>query len=273
MDSVFHTYWRFLNRQPDPNVVWKRGIEEYPNFFYDSLCWGVFFTGLFLVTSAVLRTLWPKWYNSLTPKKQKELPSYVVCLVHHFVRVPGGWINIFRDFYRTEAESAALNYPFMEASVGPFCMGYFIGDLVCFALIEAFHGELEYAVHHVVIISIISASVFQHPFLCRWIPHLLICDTTNIFFNCAWLLRTVGLKDTLLVQSLEILFAVSFLFTRVINMPCFLYVVATNSYGNGLGWYKLFFVPLALLQWFWFFKIASTTIKRLRPTKDEKSKC
>ena len=65
----------------------------------------------------------------------------------------------------------------------------------------------------------------------------------------------------------------SFLFTRVINMPCFLYVMATNSYGNGLGWYKLFFVPLALLQWFWFFKIASTTIKRLRPTKDEKSKC
>ena len=84
-----------------------------------------------------------------------------VCLfvtVHHFVRVPGGWIYVFRDFYRTNAESAALNYPFIEASVGPFCMGYFIGDLVCFALIEAFRGELEYAVHHVVIISIISAS-------------------------------------------------------------------------------------------------------------------
>ena len=272
--DLIHTYWRFMNRQPDASDTWKSGIEEYPNFFYDSLLWGAFFSGLYLATSTVLKTLWPKWYNSLTPRKQKELPSYVVCLVHHFVRVPGGWTNVIRDFNRSEVETATLNYAVVEASVGPFCMGYFIGDLLCFALVEALHGEFEYAVHHVVVMVIISASVFQHPFLCRWIPHLLICDTTNIFFNCAWLLRTVGLKDTVLVQTLEILFAVSFLFTRVINMPCVLYVVATQSYGYGLGWYKLSFIPLALLQWFWFFKIAATTFKRLRPAnKDEKSKC
>lgn len=269
MADVVKNYWSFLNRQP-PDINFERGIEVYPNFFFDSLLWGGFFSLLFLIASNLFKSIWPGWYNSLTPRKQKELPSYVVCLVHHFIRVPGGWINVFKDFFRTEVEYKSLNYAVVEASIGPFCMGYFIGDLVCFAAAEALKGEFEYLIHHVVIITIISASVFQHSFLCRWIPHLLICDTTNLFFNCAWLLRTTSLKDTILVQSLEIMFAISFLFTRVINMPCFLYVVATQEYGSGLGWYRLSFIPLALLQWYWFSKVVVTTFKRIRGPKAEK---
>mmetsp|Transcript_15412 Transcript_15412/g.21091 ORF Transcript_15412/g.21091 Transcript_15412/m.21091 type:complete len:97 (-) Transcript_15412:2469-2759(-) len=89
------------------------------------------------------------------------------------------------------------------------------------------------------------------------------------FFNTAWILRTVGFKDTPFVQFLEIMFAISFLFTRVINMPCFLYIVATSSYGDGLGYARIAFLPLGLLQWYWFSKIASKLVSRLG-TKEQK---
>lgn len=256
-------YWHFMSRQPAPDFHQLTTIEVFPNFFTETLWWTLFFTGFFLVTSKALKTLFPKWQGSLSSKKQKELPAYIVCLFHHIVRVPNAWIHVLSDFYRIDSEAATMSYCVIEAGVGPFAIGYLTGDLICFAIPEALRGEFEFLIHHVAIIVIVSYSTFQHPYVCRWIPHLLICDTTNLLFNTAWILRTTNLKESFVVKALEIGFAASFLFTRVIHLPVVFLVVAASPYGDGMGWCKLFFLPMVLLQWYWFSKIAVTTLNRL----------
>lgn len=269
---LFSSYWNFLARKPATDVIQRTGIEEYPYFFQESLLWSLFFSIIYAITSFSLKTLWPIWYKTLTPRKQKDFPSYVVCLIHHIVRVPNAWVHVLVDFMRSDTEAAVFNYVKFEAVVGPFCIGYFVSDLLWYAIPEAFRGEFEYLIHHIATLLIISSSIYEHAYLCRWIPHLLICDTTNMFFNTAWILRTVGFKDTVFVQCLEIMFAISFLFTRVINMPCFLFVVATSSYGSGLGYARIAFLPLGLLQWYWFSKIVSKLFNRMASKEQKDSK-
>ncbi len=68
----------------------------------------------------------------------------------------------------------------------------------------------------------------------RFIPHLLICDTTNILFNTAWLLRLGNLRGTVVVSILEVLFAISFLLVRAIHMPT-MFVALGLLHGTSLG--------------------------------------
>eukprot|EP01034_Spumella_vulgaris_P034368 gene34368-42384_t len=112
-------------------------------------------------------------------------------------------------------------------------------------------------------IFLVLSTLFAQGSLNRFIPHLLICDTTNIFFNTAWLMRTAGLKDHPVVTTLEVLFAVTFLFTRVINMPLVFFVISLNSTAGGLGLAQYTLLPISIMQWFWFSKIATTLVKRL----------
>jgi hypothetical protein len=57
---------------------------------------------------------------------------------------------------------------------------------------------------------------------------------------------------------------VTFLLTRVINMPLVFFVITMNSTAGGLGLAQYTLLPISLMQWYWFSKIASTLVKRLR---------
>ena len=52
----------------------------------------------------------------------------------------------------------------------------------------------------------------------RLVPHFLISETTNIFFNTAWVLRAAGWKGNPIVLCFEYLFALSFFPIRIINL-------------------------------------------------------
>lgn len=67
-------------------------------------------------------------------------------------------------------------------------------------------------------------------------PHFLICETTNIFFNTAWVLRAAGWRGNAVVLTFEYLFAFTFIPIRIINLTIVIWVLQTQvnipSYHN-----------------------------------------
>lgn len=257
-------YFHFITRPlPLAEVAGPTGYESIPDFLSKSIFWSAFFVLLNILVPLILKNVFTRWYASLDPRKRHELPSFVVCLVHHFAMVPTAWLHIYNDYQLTPAQAAVVHYGPIEAVVAPFCIGYLVGDTLCFAIQEALALKFEYIIHHTLTLWLVVSTLFSTGGLNRFIPHLLICDTTNIFFNTAWLMRTVGMKGHPIVTTLEILFAVAFLFTRVINMPAVFFMISVNSEASALGYARYTLAPIAMLQWYWFSKIATTLVQRL----------
>ena len=263
-------YWNFINR-PLPVDPGPTGFEAIPNFVFKCVLWTIFFSILNFLVPLVLRNVATKWYNELDKRKRYELPSYVVCLVHHFALVPIAWIHIYNDYQLTPEQAAVVQYGFVEATIAPFCVGYLMGDTLCFAIPEALKLRFEYIIHHTLTLWLVLSTIYASSGLNRFIPHLLICDTTNIFFNVAWLLRTAGLRGHPFVTLLEVCFAIVFFFTRVINMPLVFFMITLSSEAVGLGYARFTLLPISLLQWYWFSKIASTMFSRLSGGESETS--
>jgi hypothetical protein len=63
-------------------------------------------------------------------------------------------------------------------------------------------------------------------------PHFLICETTNIFFNTAWILRAAGWRGNAVVLTFEYLFAFTFIPIRIINLTLVIWVLQTQVYKS-----------------------------------------
>lgn len=259
---MFVEYWSFITREL-PTSETPIGIETVPHFYYKTVLWSLFFCALNFVVPFLAKRMFPKWYGSLSDKDQREFPSYAVCLIHHVIMVPIAWVRIYHDVMLSSEMAAIVDYATAEAGVGPFCIGYLVGDTLCFATQEALALRFEFIVHHFLTISLVMTAIFGPGNLLRYIPHLLICDTTNIFFNSAWLLRRCGLKGSFFVTALEVLFAVTFLLTRVINLPAVFLQVTLDPRSAAWGWARYTLLPISLMQWYWFSKIAATLLGRM----------
>jgi len=271
MTNFIYNYWQFITR-PLPVHSTITGIDAIPNFPSKLIVWSLFFIVLFFLVNHAANLFASKWFTQLNPRKQREFPAYVVCLVHHIFMVPRAWLHIYLDAMRTTQELSILHYAHVEATVAPFCLGYLIGDTVCFAIPELLRGNYEYIIHHVLVTWLVVASLFSSGHMTRFIPHLLLSDTTNLFFNTAWILRSCGYQDTTVVMILEILFAISFLIARVINMPTAFYAIFTCEYSEGLGYARYTLAPIAILQWYWFAKILMSLTSRFSKKSVNKKK-
>lgn len=271
--NVLTNYLNFILRSL-PEHESATGMDVSDHFYHRLVFWTAFFTVLFFVFKNGGKKFFPTWFQQLTDRKRKEYPAYATCLVHHLAMVPRAWIHIVRDFTRTSVELSIISYPTVEATIAPFCLGYLLGDTICYALPELiFSGGMEYMIHHVLTAWLVFASMFVNGHLLRFIPHLLICDTTNIFFNIAWLLRTSDAwRGSSIVIVLELAFAFFFLITRVINMPLAFYAIYRSKYSEELGWARITFIPIALLQWYWFSKIVAGISSRFGGGKKSKDK-
>lgn len=281
--SFLTNYYHLVSRSP-ANAL-PKPVLIFPNFYEHSAAWSVAFTIFSFMIPITAKNLFPKWYKSLDPKKQKEVPTYMMCLAHHLVQVPWAWYAVLYDFTLSDEVVSSIEYPFLNMGAGAFFIGYTIGDTLSFSMWEAFQGKFEYMIHHVLILSMIYVTVEGGDGqVTKWIPHLLLCDTTNIFFNTAWLLRTMDLRDSAVVFALEILFVVFFLITRVIHLPTFLYAIVSSRFGEQIGVMKMsvLLVPFVLLQWYWFYNIMRILLKKIgdlgkakrgaKPSMEEKTK-
>jgi TLC domain len=259
METVFYSYWNFLNR-PAPSSSVTTGIEALPNVVRDTVLLTAFFSALFVAITPIVSVILKDRFSALPRRKKHELPSYILCLVHHVVAVPVAWSHIYNDFNLTSEAVQIIDYAPITATIAPWCMAYLIADMMFFAIPEALVGKFEYILHHVLTLFLVISSLFAPGSILRFIPHLLISDTTNIFFNSAWLIRLLGGKGSILLSSLEISFALSFFFIRVINMPSMFWVLGSQYEGLGIAKYCL--APIAAMQWYWFYKIVRIIIIR-----------
>lgn len=260
MIPVFTIYWSFLNRPASLSST-TTGIEVLPNLLRDTAFLTSVFSLIYVIITPVASNLLSKKYTALPKRKKDELPSYVLCLIHHIVAVPVAWSNVYADFNLTNEAAQNIDYAPLTAIIAPWCIAYLITDTMFFALPEAFVGKFEYITHHILTLILVISSLFGPGSTLRFIPHLLISDTTNIFFNTAWLIRAMGGQGFFFLNFLEISFAVSFFFVRVINMSAMFWALGKQATGLGLARYVL--APIALMQWFWFYKIVRIMYFRL----------
>jgi hypothetical protein len=130
------------------------------------------------------------------------------------------------------------------------------------------HGSWEYMVHHVAALWM-SYELMATPDLnfAPCFPHMVICETTGIFFCTAWLLRIAGYRDSAIVSALEQLFAISFFFLRGINITAVFIRLFLSPEAAGLGIVRFTLPGIALMQWFWLVKIIKGAFSRGKGAK------
>jgi hypothetical protein len=264
-------YWSFLSREL-PTSALPTALDVTPDFYRKTILWSLFFSILHIVSPFVFRNLFGKWHTSLTARDRKDLPSYVVCTIHHLAMVPTAWYHIYQDTLLSPQLSLLADYALIESSVAPFVIGYLVGDTVCYAIPEMFQLRFEFMVHHVLTLYLIFSCLGGPGYFCRFIPHLIVCDTTNILFNSAWLLRRCGFKDTSLVAVLEVTFSFVFMLVRAINLPLVFYVVSLHPNIDQWGFARYTLLPISLMQWYWFSKIAGTIVTKLTSSSASRKK-
>ena len=217
MEAIFCSYRNFLNRPAPPSSI-TTGIQALPNVVRDTLLLIAFFSVIYVIITPIASAILKDKFSALPRRKKHELPSYILCLIHHFVAVPVAWYHIYNDFNLTGEAALTIDYAPITATIAPWCIAYIVTTMMFFAVSEALVGKVEYTIHHFLTLFLVVSSLFAPGSILRFIPHLLISDTTNTFLNTVWLISLLGGKGCLLQQSLEMMFVLSCVFTRVIDV-------------------------------------------------------
>ena len=270
------SYREFLFRQPPTDKeATGRGRDAMPNLEMYTLLFAIYFCLLFYFTPKVVSTINKEWYDKLDEQKRHQMPSYIVCLFHHFVVVPSSFYQIYLDYNYNVSDFPSINYPQKEGWITSYCLAYLIGDSIFYAIPEAIKKEkkdFQYIIHHIVTLSLILPCIYsENGSVMRFIPHLLISDTSNILLNLSWLVSLTSYRDNIITKTMKILFVITYFILRAYHMPIMFYAVASyEQYINGLGIGKYMIIPLILLQWYWSFLILSKLPQQLTAKKELK---
>jgi len=262
-------YLRYLSK-PIPES--SSGISYMPTFYRDTIVMTLSFSVMYILVPLIAKICYNDWYYKLDKKKREDFPSYFVCLFHHFLLVPRSWYHVIVDFNRVN--NSNIDYGAIEVIVAPICLGYLISDTIFYAINEVFtHNKFDYVLHHICTVILVMFTILANDgSICKFIPLLLLCDTTNIFFNCAWIMRLIPkYRESFMVKTLEMCFLISFLLLRTIHMPCLFYAIAVTK-AQYLGFAKHMLLPIALVQWYWTYLVLIGSLKRFLPPKKSDSK-
>ena len=257
-------YWKYLSASVPAS---KSGMSHMPFFVRDTVALTCVFTMLYTVVPVIFKLSFTRWFYKLDKKKQEDFPAYAVCLIHHFLLVPRSWYHVIIDF--TRGNNVIYDYGANEAIVAPICVGYLLSDTICYAINEVMtHNKYDYLIHHICTLVLVMFTLMaEDGSICKFIPLLLLCDTTNIFFNSAWLLRLIpNYRESFIVKILEILFLVAFIFLRTIHMPCLFYAISVTK-SQFLCFAQHMLLPIVLVQWYWTALVILGSISRFLPKK------
>jgi len=250
--SLVNEYYNFVVRIPKVHL--PTGIESVPDFYTHSLIVCVFFSIINFLIPIVSKSMSPKWYESLTDKKKTEYPCYLGSMLHHAVVVPAAWYFVYQDIMLVY-DNNSLDYTYFLRVVAPIMSGFILCDTLFFAIPLALKKDFEYSFHHAMGIYMIYLFLYGPGNLTRFYPLLIICETTNVVFNSAWLLRLFGFKDTPLVTVLELSFTLLFILIRTVNLTIAFNAIYFSEEANAYGVGKLVFPMISFLQFFWLYKI------------------
>ena len=206
----------------------------------------------------------PMWFKSLNERKKAEFPTYLSSMIHHFSVVPLAWYYIYLD-YQTEVHKP-IDFANFLCFVAPLCSGFVVADTLFYAIPLTFRGNFEYVLHHGLALWLIYLFLYGPGCFTRFYPHLIICDTTNILFNSAWLLRLAGFRDSAVVSALELMFSLFFVLIRAVNLTLVFGVILLNPQSEVFGVGRFVLPMISLLQFYWLGKIAQSLIAKFSPS-------
>ena len=232
------------------------------NYIY----WSLIFSILCIVSPFVYKRTFPITCSLMDKRKLTELPCYCASIIHHLYVTPLGFYCIFNDFNLfANGGTVQLNQEAIDSI--SFIFGYLIGDTIFLAIPEFLtDGKYEYLIHHICSFALFFGLLISPSEISRYIPHLLICEITNIFLIIAWHLKVHGLRETVYLKITELLFVITFFLTRIVNLPLSMGALIYN-FGNQLSFIKYFLIPIIGLQFYWFSKIISALYLRTNSSK------
>ena len=261
ISKVFPAYWNFVSRPMPLTTTTGFDALGYEYFFYLSCKWTVVFCGLHLFVNALCRQKrFASWWQGLSAEHRRDFSTYTVVMVHHVYVVPRSWWRMYSDYQVRPEDFATMDYGPLDSIVSPILTGYLIADTIFYALPQK---SIQYLIHHTVTMAIVLGGNSGNNYLTRFIPHLLVSDTTQLLYNTSWILKRFGWKDNSpICLTLEILFAVMFPIVRVFIMPvAFLRVGIAETLGNpneqtlakeGMRLGRFSFLPLFIMQLYWY---------------------
>lgn len=271
--SEYILYYIASLQRPTPTFQVPRGVEAVPNFFVDCAKWSFFFTALMLLAPILAKQFAPTWYKQLDSRKKAEFPPYAVSMFHHVVVVPYGWYYFLQDLALPNYNNGMVDYSHFLEFLTPILGSFVLADTVCYALPESLlHNHHEYLMHNIMAILLFVPFLYGPGTLVRFYPHLVICETTNLLFNIAWLMRLAGHRDSPIVTICEISFAIVFFLTRFVNLSLVFVRIFFSDEGMDMGIFRFLLPPICMLQWYWMYKIVQSLLKKIHGSSNKTDK-
>ncbi len=236
----------------------------------DIVFWNCFFAGWFCLLNFALPRLtarfFPRFWNGLDDKKRKDFPSYAAGMFHHLVIAPCGYYMIYKDYMKTPDQYNNEDYAktFFGLFSLTYAFGYILGDIIFFTIPQMLVGEFEYLIHHVAALVLYRGLLIGQGAIIRFIPHFMICETSNTIFNTCWFLRNnEDYKNSSILPTLEKCFAIAFFILRIVNLPFAIYCLWQLPSTHNVGIYKWVMVPILGLQYYWLVLIIKALKKKM----------
>ena len=208
-----------------------------------------------------LKVVYPHWWEKLPVTKQSAIPPCIVGLMHHFVVIPVAAWAMYEYYTSGQLLTASHVY-----GLSLFSFGYLSVDTLFYAIPESMRGNHEYSIHHVLAVWVtVALADAKSPDMLLLVPDILMCELSTIFFAIGWIMRSTSYKTSTVIKPLEILFAISFFFSRCINLSWSVFRCWHVSEEIGPARFTL--IPIVLMQWFWMYKIVMSVMS---PKKEKK---
>lgn len=210
-------------------------------------------------------------YKKLSKAEKIEWDNRGFSTVHAIVvSVTAAYLLFWSDFFKDEGpygpvvfRSSILSQVILGVSIG-----YFISDLAMILWVYPALGGKEYVLHH--LLSMISLSLSLYSAQAHFYLYVvLFSEITTPFVNLRWYLNMAGMKNSKAYVFNGILLFFGWLFARVLLFVYFFFHIYQH-YDQvkevfAAGFYFLFIAPpsLALMNLFWFYKIAKGMLRTL----------
>ena len=262
-----------------PAVVIPVLGDLFPHFYYDSVYWFIFFVVVFYTVKYFVTRYFPDTVKGIEGEQAKaDYFSFYLSLAHHCVVVP---LAIYRlltidspDVISSIMISGGADYTehsklFYHCESSPYMTGYLLADLVTYALPMALKGDFLFLGHHIMSLGVSALVPYLTTEVAVYCSRIMLLEMSSIFFALRFIIQASGVKYPLLITVLEVGFAVSFFFTRVVNLSFLVPQVYSGLVADAsstpeeirLGYFILaLFVPLWALQVWWFTKIVKSAL-------------
>ena len=186
------------------SLIKTYGIEITPLHFWN-IAYTLWFCLLNFTLPRIIKVMFPNFYKSLEPQKLHELPSWSAGLFHHLIIAPVGFYMIYKDYITPSSVYNTMDYSkdFYGLHTLAYAFGYIMADTLFFTIPEIiYEKKFVYALHHVASLGLYWGLLGAKGAILRYVPHFMICESSNAIFNICFFLRNCRCISLLLLLLL-----------------------------------------------------------------------